>query len=105
MTIPTTTQQQPIINKGNNTFAIKAKAFYGDPKVSFLEVASYSMNGAMLFYVCANMFSAWYLIDITKDNQGEKIMWFGAMLLLTQIVYNYLDLNSQNNLEKLEAFS
>lgn len=102
---PANVPLKPVNKKANRDFALAQKSYYGTPTIPFLEVAQYSLNSAMVFYIVANVFSVWYLIDISNDNQNEKLFTFGVMLFLTQVMYNYLDLNSSNNIAKLEAFT
>jgi len=100
-------QAKPFVNsKANNEFQLKAKSAYSGQRepVSFAEVVRYSSNSALFFYVTANCASAYYVSQMKKDD-NQKYLFMALSLYLTQIVYNYLDLNSSNNLDRLEAIS
>lgn len=96
---------KPFINqKANQTFAIKEKSYYGEPDISLFTIAKFSLNKAMLFYVVANVYTAYYLATL-NDNSNQKFFVMGFLLFCTQVVYNWLDLNGPENLQKLFAFT
>ena len=102
--VASTVPMKPVNNKANKHFALLEKSYYEDPHVSLFEVASYSLNSALLFYVASNMFSVWCLLDISHENQNDKIFTFGFILLVSQIIYNWLDLNSPSNVDRMENY-
>ena len=99
-----TVPQKPLNSRLNKTLAIPQKSFYSEPNISLFTIAYYSTNKAMLFYVASNVFSAWYL-SRQDMNRNERYFIMAILLYTTQIVYNFLDLNSKNNLERLEAMT
>ena len=73
--VGSTVPMKPVNSKANKHFALLEKSYYEDPRVSLFEVASYSLNSALLFYVASNMFSVWYLLDISHENQIKMIKY------------------------------
>ena len=91
--------------KANNDLQLEAQTYFSGytVKVSLSEVILYSTNIALVFYVGANVFS-FYLMNVMENNK-QKYMYFAAMLYVTQILYNFLDLNSSNNLDRLQKIT
>ena len=90
--------------KANNDLQLEAQTYFSgyQVKVSLSEVILYSSNIALVFYIGANVFS-FYLMNVMENN-NQKYM-FAALLYVTQIVYNFLDLNSTHNLDRLQKIT
>lgn len=98
---------QKFVNKNlNNTLEIPTKTKFLKRRVpvSLNEVVKYSTNNALFFYCVANVFNA-YIMANSNLNQNQKYIYIAVSLYLTQIIYNYLDLNSRSNLDKLEILT
>jgi hypothetical protein len=100
-------QPKPFVNtKVNNALQMKAKADYsGQPQhVPFFQVLKYSSNNALYFFVTANVFTTYYIANhFQDDNTNQKYIYLAISLYLTQIIFNYLDINDKTNLSRLEA--
>lgn len=104
--VPPVTAKPFVNQKANDDFLLLPKSIYSGQQVhvSLFEVASYSANFAMVFYIGANVLSCYIMNEINSEG-NQKYLYYGLMLYLTQIVYNYLDLNSSNNLSRLEKIT
>ena len=98
-----THEAKRFINRGNTQFNILSRTTYGKPYISLGEVINYSANKAMLFWIVASLFNTYILVNYMTDN--DKYLLVGLSMFLTQAVYNWLDLNSNENLEKLQFYS
>ena len=89
--------------KVNKDMNLNLYETYGTKKfVSFNTVVEYSTNRAMIFYIGASVFNA-YVISTTTTlylTTNQKYIYFALSLYLTQIIYNYLDINSDSNLDR-----
>ena len=104
MASPLVTPKQLANAKANNDFAIEPRTYYAGMqiKVPFSEVALYSTNIALFFYIGANCYAC-YLMNQYHGN--EKYIVYGLALYVIQIVYNFLDLNSTTNINRLEKLT
>ena len=89
--------------KANNDMQLNALAQYSGQQtpVSFANVVKYSTNFALIFYVGASVLNV-YIIATSDITTNQKYIYYGVSLYLTQIIYNYLDLNSSNNLNRYQ---
>lgn len=107
-TLPVPTQAKQFSNtKINNELQIGPRTQYANQRIHipFSEVVKYSTNNALMFFVGANVLSTYYINKKFSDNNnsGEKYMYIAASLFLIQIIYNYLDINDDTNLSRLQA--
>ena len=96
-----------LVNRhAESTFQVVSRSDYtNNPvKVTFGQIAFYSTNFAMLFFIGANIFAS-YMMSSMPNNTKQKYIYYGVVLYLTQIIYTYLDINSQKNIDKLESFT
>lgn len=101
-------QPKPFVNtKVNNALQLKAKTDYSGQTqhVPFFQVWKYSSNSALYFYVLANVLTTYYISKHFKGNDNQKYIYTAMSIYLTQIIYNYLDINDKTNLSRLEAVS
>lgn len=107
MSIVTPVPAKPFVNKkANSDLLLSPRSTYSGEQVhvSLFEVVSYSANFATVFNIGANVLSCYIMNEINSDG-NQKYIYYGLMLYLIQIVYNYLDLNSSNNLSRLEKIT
>ena len=99
-------QPKPFVNrKVNNALETEERVYYSgqQPHVNFWKVAKYSSNNALFFYVIANVLTSYYLARYYEGESNEKYIYMALSLYITQIIYNYLDINDKTNLDRLEA--
>ncbi len=101
---PLMTPKQIVNVKANDDFVIGPRTYYAGQQITvpFGEVAFYSTNPALFFYIGANCYAC-YLMNQFHGN--DKYIMYGLMLYVIQIVYNYLDLNSTTNMDRLEKLT
>lgn len=99
------TVAKPLIDqKANKTMNINEASIYGKPDVSFFTIAKYSLSWSTLFYVAANVYATYYMSTL-NENKAEQFFTLGFILFLSQVMYNYLELNSDNYLQKIQKYS
>lgn len=101
----TITQPKQFVNvKANNAFAIEGKSYYAQQQVTvpFAEVVAYSTNLALVFFIAANCYASYLMAEVKGK---EKYVYYGLLLYVIQIVYNFLDINSTSNLSRLEKIT
>ena len=93
--------------KINTDYNVANKTIYsGQPQhITFSQVVTNSSNNALFFYIAANVGTAYYLSTHFDSHDNQKYIYMGISLYLTQIIYNYLDVNSSSNLDRLVAVS
>ncbi len=74
---------------------------YGTKKyVPFSTIIRYGTNKALIFYVLASTYSG-YILATSNQSNNQKYIYFAVSLYLTQMIYNYLDINDDSNLTRL----
>ena len=91
------------VNRNNFKMNVKERSVYGKPKISIMEVVKYTANSAMLFWIIASLFNSYYLVKY--ENNNDKYIVVAISMFVTQVVYNWLDLNSDDNIEKLQFYT
>jgi hypothetical protein len=94
--------------KANNELQISNRTLYSgqQPHISFAQVVKYSSNSALAFFVVANVFTTYYIAtSFPKDKSNQKYVYMAVALYLTQIIYNFLDINDRKNLNRLEMIA
>lgn len=89
--------------KANVDMNLNAYQQYGEKKyVPFSTIVRYGTNRALIFYVVANVYST-YIFNESKSNisKQQKYIYFALSLYVTQMIYNYLDINDDSNLTRL----
>ena len=102
--IPALINPRPLANvKVNNELQTVGHAYYGETVVvPFGEVAKYTTNLALIFYIGANVYASYVMNEI---HGREKYVYYALMLYVIQIVYNFLDINSSSNMSRLEKIT
>ena len=96
--------QKYVNKKINDNFQVPLKTALNNKQqyISLREVITYSSNFALLFYVGANVFNTYFMANQNLTDK-QKYLYLACSLYLTQIIYNYLDINSSTNIDKLES--
>ena len=89
--------------KANVDMNLDAYQQYGQKKyVPLSVVIQYGTNKALIFFIGATVLST-YMFNQKSDNVSikQKYLYFGLSLYAIQMIYNFLDINDDSNLTRL----